>query len=302
LRSTYFLDVPIAKLCKAWRVQDAAWGAGTVLFAPHWTGILGTMPGTGSGSQFLEAFHSYWQCLLTATNRSHILHVLEATQRLFSQEWSTHFQWAHARSLSLRSNVQDASLLNGAALRRLGRSTAVEWWARRSDNHLHFVRHLYAEKTTRPGSAAVAETTDFYVMRSAADGDAQPAHCRPDPATSSTLVDCIIATGSALPGLLAELGVTRGDPRAEECSLDLQRLDECFVRHCVVMVGAFPGLYWSRFRKQDASGDADPLCTCRTFALYAQCEHSIFVSALRGSVDLAPLPMLKPRGRPKKRP
>ena len=40
-----------------------------IYWADYWSGSLGTHPGSGTGSQTLEGFHSFWQSLLSKRTR-----------------------------------------------------------------------------------------------------------------------------------------------------------------------------------------------------------------------------------------
>jgi hypothetical protein len=185
-------------------------------------------------------------------------------------------------------------------LRRLSRSTAVEWWSQREKgNHIRITRSHTAAVSAQAAEAEQA-AMDFFVMRASNCAGVPPAECTPDPGLAAAIVECLTASGRALPPLLESVGVVTASGGHADVSLDLEKVQETFVDHCVVMIGASPRLYWPRFRKRDGSAVDEPFCTCRPFVLYAQCEHSIFVQALRGKLSLSSLPLVRRRGRPKK--
>ncbi|CAJ1461401.1 unnamed protein product, partial [Effrenium voratum] len=58
---TYFQKVPVGSLQKGFSCTSTIWGAEGLWFSGFWGGILGTYPGSSSGTQTLESFHAYWQ-------------------------------------------------------------------------------------------------------------------------------------------------------------------------------------------------------------------------------------------------
>ena len=61
LHQALFDDVGVNNLRKMALVGKAAWGPSRLLCSGHWAGVLGTRPGTASGTQGIEALHSAWQ-------------------------------------------------------------------------------------------------------------------------------------------------------------------------------------------------------------------------------------------------
>jgi hypothetical protein len=92
LQREYWWRIPLSGLASRWSMRETAWQQSHVLFAPHWTGVMGTMPGTGSGSQTVESFHSYWQSLVTGMKRADVLDVIAGIQRLYREEWRHYFR------------------------------------------------------------------------------------------------------------------------------------------------------------------------------------------------------------------
>ena len=70
LKTTYFHDVTVDVISRLFkRVTLTAWGSPDFLLAGHWYGILGTAPGSGTGSQSLESRHSFWEDIVEKTQR-----------------------------------------------------------------------------------------------------------------------------------------------------------------------------------------------------------------------------------------
>lgn len=66
----------------------AAEGA-QLLWAAYWAGVLGIQPGTATGTQALEAFHSFWQRQIQHKARAQPTEILSLMQGLFDGQWST---------------------------------------------------------------------------------------------------------------------------------------------------------------------------------------------------------------------
>lgn len=97
----------------------------TQMFVGWWCGEV--HPGTASGNEAGEALHGPWQTRLSELGgRGGVGHVLGVMARLYSDEWGASYAWDSAAPLSLRPGGDDPALLNGAALGRAGRLTAVE--------------------------------------------------------------------------------------------------------------------------------------------------------------------------------
>ena len=132
LKDTYFSETPSESL---------AWKADRILFSGHWSGILGTRPGSACGNQPMEAFHSSWQGQVEATTRQNVRCVYEETQKLFSDSRSTKFSWGTTPEFSAYPKHVNDHLSNSASLRAAGRSCAVDFWDQRAKpNHVYMVR------------------------------------------------------------------------------------------------------------------------------------------------------------------
>ena len=60
LQKQYFKSVTVENLAKRYRCREAMRGD-RLWFATFWSGIIGTYPGSASGTQTIESFHSAWQ-------------------------------------------------------------------------------------------------------------------------------------------------------------------------------------------------------------------------------------------------
>ena len=118
LQKPYFFQTSVAKVRKAFGVQAALTSDEQMWFAGHWCGVLGTYPGTASGSQTTEAFHSFWQGGTKVASRHRATCLLEVMQGLFRGEWQINFGLSEAAPLGLWPHAPDAALLSGGALRR----------------------------------------------------------------------------------------------------------------------------------------------------------------------------------------
>ena len=87
LQSEYFKEYSAKSLQKAFRVHVAVRRGDNLWFAPHWSGVLGTLPGSGSGPQSMESFHAMWQRVVAQSTRPSCVRVLPAMQELFADVW-----------------------------------------------------------------------------------------------------------------------------------------------------------------------------------------------------------------------
>ena len=156
----------------------------SVLFAGFWSGILGTYPGRGSGTQTIESFHSYWQSLLRNKIRAAPLKLLDVVSALYSDDWAQHFEWVADRSVWLLANSPST-----------GRSTAVDFWRARGQrlrgNRNYAVVHRItdAELTPPTGSAT------FHVLRAKEFEKLSPAAATVPLTTAIDIVDLIASNG-----------------------------------------------------------------------------------------------------------
>ena len=96
----------------------------TLTFVGFWCGLGGIAPGTASGNEAAEAFHSTWQAQLSRMSaKSSVPDVLASVHSMMT-EWGRSLHWDGEHPLLAVPVDDDPSLLNGAAVQRAGRLTA----------------------------------------------------------------------------------------------------------------------------------------------------------------------------------
>ena len=73
-------------------------------WADYLAGALGTHPGSATGTQTLEAFHSFWQRQIQDQIRANPTHILQVMQKLYDGAWKTWMQEDGGRGM-----VEDVS-------------------------------------------------------------------------------------------------------------------------------------------------------------------------------------------------
>ena len=249
--------------------------------------MLGTHPGSATGTQTIEAFHSFWQEQIRRKARSKPGEVLLRMQGLY-QEWKAHMVADSAtHRASLWPTEPDPLFVSGTGLHRLGQNSAEEYWAARQKRNVQKVE----DKSTN---------TTFYVLRAQKTDKEEPAQANVSEAIAQRIMRLILLAGPDLDAALSESGVVR-QVDTGAWKLDLASLDLLFNCHCVVMIGDLPRKYYARlYNHADVKDKA--ACTCPTFGQRAQCSHVYYIAALTGQIDLRALPQKQKRGRPKKRP
>ena len=306
LCSQYFDEVAAEKVRKGLRVGALAWGSTNVLFSGHWCGVLGTHPGTGTGSQTVEALHNVWSQTLRAKTKDSPGGVLESMQRLFRDVWCARYSWGQTRRWSMHPPAFNPHLFNSHTLRVFGRSPARDYWEHRATpNYAKCSRtETLAPAGGVEGSTPRAPTpTTFWVMRGRRCGDAMPARELVTGSAAEGVVNLIRNDGHALRASLQEAGIVTGSPHDLAWAVSVLQLRQALTGYAVVMVGGFVDAYWSRSRTWDRTERLTTLvCTCPEYSHHAQCEHIIFVLALQGDprCDLRNVPLARKTGRPPK--
>ena len=160
LRATYFSSPTLTNAQQQFKLLGhTAWKTSDILVAGHWYGILGTAPGTGTGSQSIEARHADWQEKIRSRCSASLLTIFDAMQELYS-DWVDTFSWGSEVSFANLPRTVNEVFVNGSGLARLGRSTAVEFWKKRGQGN--FVQLSKQTGSTADGPAA---QTQFYVVR-----------------------------------------------------------------------------------------------------------------------------------------
>ena len=288
LKKEYIKDVRKEVLEKKFSLRDGLLAETTLLWADYWSGVLGTHPGSATGTQTIEAFHSFWQEQIRRKARSKPGEVLLRMQGLYQKEWKAHMVADSAtHRASLWPTEPDPLFVSGTGLHRLGQNSAEEYWAARQKRNVQKVE----DKSTN---------TTFYVLRAQKTDKEEPAQANVSEAIAQRIVRLILLAGPDLDAALSESGVVR-QVDTGAWKLDLASLDLLFNCHCVVMIGDLPRKYYARlYNHADVKDKA--ACTCPTFGQRAQCSHVYYIEALTGQIDLRALPQKQKRGRPKKRP
>ena len=100
-----------------------------IVYVSFWVGFEGIIPGMGSGSQPAEAIHAAWQReLMQLGGKGSINHCLHVLQNLYTQHWKSWYNWGAMKPLTCIPSVQDPQLVNGAAVRRAGRTPAIDFF------------------------------------------------------------------------------------------------------------------------------------------------------------------------------
>ena len=143
LRDTYFTEVKVESLQSVFKhIHKICWGCKTMLIAGHWYGILGTAPGTGTGSQTIEARQSDWQELLRTRCKAKVFSIWPTMQEIY-ESWEDTFAWGAKVAFTNMPRHFNETLLNGAGLKKAGRSTAVEFWHNRGKQNY---REIHQER------------------------------------------------------------------------------------------------------------------------------------------------------------
>lgn len=79
-------------------------------YVSFWSGLEGTVPGSGSGNQPAEALHAPWQRELSALGgKGGVGHVLAVMENLYQKHWHDWYGWASDAPVTFST---DASWLN----------------------------------------------------------------------------------------------------------------------------------------------------------------------------------------------
>lgn len=303
LQETYFQAVAVENLQRQLRCNKSLWEAQTLWFAGFWGGIIGTYPGSSSGTQSLESFHSYWQARIRAKARAKPTDILQYMQELYKDDWAQKFQWEQKRTFMTWPEKSAAVLYNSEALRSAGRSPAADFWNEREKklcgNRNYF--QIWVRTDGQKASADPAGVTTFWVLRARKYKDVQPAAAVITKDVATIVANLIAAEGEELARWLEKSGLVTSDQGTRV--LDSDRLRNLFFFHCVVMEGHLPNSCWARRRAKLRDIWPTRLCTCQEFLMHADCEHIIYVKALtdeKEAAALAKVPLMRQRGRKRK--
>ena len=248
-----------------------------MLMGGHWYGVLGTAPGTGTGSQTIEARHSDWETLAKSKNRSDMFEIWPVMENIYDT-WNDTFAWGAEVSFTNDPHHFNETLLNGGGLKSVGRSTAVDFWRQRNQGDGH---GNYVKIARRTGSLdlGLGAHTLFYVVQAHKVGETMPADAKVSPEDAAVIVDLLLAEGAALEKLLEKSGIVSGEKRSDAWQVNHALLTSFFVHHCVVITGHLPSEYWPKYRRSNSEPRPVSLCTCAEFGQHAECEHVVFCAS-----------------------
>ena len=277
LEKTLFQTVSVPVLKRLFTAATSAWGFPNMFFAGFWAGACGTLRGTASGTQALEAFHSCWEQLLKHKLRSGVVDIFQEMQNMYLQ-WEQQ-KWFASDPEPPKTDPQkwDQLFLNSDTFRRTGHHCAVDFWAAKELGNRREIRVADCTFIVLPLASSRLEVTVQ---------------------VATSLVKLLTDTGSALAQTLVDTGVVSGRAEDNTWALHLSVLEQLFSKHCVVFTGEFASKCSSRlFNRLDAT---DRFCTCPNYGIRAQCPHVIYVAALAGEVALDLLPRQTVLGRRRK--
>ena len=89
LQKEYLKQVPTDTLGKMYQVRSSPNLPKKLWWADYWAGTLGTHPGSATGTQTLEAFHSFWHRQIRDQVRANPTQILQVMQNLYNGQWKT---------------------------------------------------------------------------------------------------------------------------------------------------------------------------------------------------------------------
>ena len=304
LEKTYFQKVQPENLQKQMRCACTHWGATGIMFAGFWSGIIGTYPGSSSGSQTLESFHSYWQAGIQARARAKPTAVLRCMQDMYRDDWQEKFQWAEERSFLTWPETAAEALYNSESLRQAGRSPAVDFWKAREGRGAGKTNYyqVWVRTDGQHQSVDAAGITTFWVCRSVKCGGVTPADAVITKEFGTCFANLIACEGPELEKWLVKSGIVT-EVQAQKKSLNIDKLKEFFGRHCAVIEGHLPNSCWPRQQRKMQSSFRSIVCTCLEFLMHGECEHVVYVEALKcpeAAAAMENVPVIRKKGRKRK--
>ena len=203
-------------------------------FAPHWIGVFGVFPGTGSGNEAGEALHVQWEAELDAhADTPNIQEAIRSLQALYSEDDSdtdeeTPYELVHA--------AEDEALAGAAA--------------------------AYVDPAAPHNSYHVVTMENAIVVAFSADSTKEL-----DVEAAGRGAQMLFTSGDELRSLMRASGILyipdARHHRDEFCSMT--EYNKHFEHIAYVMI--------SRDHPLHPSGYAGDLCTCSGYLLYAKCVH-----------------------------
>ena len=303
LQEQYFQYTATENIQRQFRCSTTLWGAKSIWFAGFWSGIIGTYPGSSSGTQTLESFHAYWQTRLEAQARAKPTEVLACMQDIYRNDWCQKFCWSEQRSFMTWPERSAEALFNSDSLRSSGRSPAVDFWQERGKRLCGQTNYFQAYIRTdgQKNSVDPSGITTFWILRSAKLNGVMPADAVISKEFGTAFANLIATEGDELASWLAKSGIIKHEETKRDLNIDALRT--YFGFHCAVMVGHLPNSSWPRQRRKTELRIPSMVCTCVEFLMHAECEHIVYVQALTDETrarELQQVPVLRKKGRKRK--
>ena len=298
LRGTYFFKVPRDIARAQYRCTRAVTEQpGDGLYCAYWwCSYARLQPGSASGSQALESFHAHeFRGSFVDPSTGQQLGHLEPPLFLQALQETVIYQGrqlAKAGDLFDRPNGTDPVTRNSDELRQLGRSTALDLWAKSQscENVIHQI-----SLPNLNGEAFVLPRSLLYT----ANGDGTWADV-PEDKVILTAVEArrcaamaVENDGRELIQMWRQIGIL--NQRRGEAGSDFSfKVWKRFrYHHLAVLHGPFVEEMW----RTPTAGSPFYLCPCLPFALHGRCEHDQCIMAVQGHIDLR-VPGNQTRGRP----
>ncbi|CAJ1458910.1 unnamed protein product [Effrenium voratum] len=242
---TYFQKVPVGSLQKGFSCTSTIWGAEGLWFSGFWGGILGTYPGSSSGTQTLESFHAYWQSSIKAKARVSPTEIFASMQQLFENDWASRFAWEEEKTFVTWPARSADALFNSKSLRSAGRSPARDFWEHREPRLCgnRNYRQVYI-RTGEAGGTDVDGVTTFWVLQSRLQGGVMPAEAVVTPQVAEMVANLIASEGPQLEKWLCKAGI------AKDGELELKALQKYMQQYCAVLEGHLAQASWPRVRRK----------------------------------------------------
>ena len=280
LRQAEYVTEVSAEQMRSWHIPSRSSKKKKFWFCPSWQGLYGNHPGTNAGNEPAEAFNSSWAATLQSLGgRDAVAADMSTMQRIYQENKSFVRDGARTEELSMEvPHDANPALVNGQTLRKVGLSTAAEYWESRDSNHLRF---------DIDGISVLA-----FCDKAATDGT-PPAKAQLNKADAEVGAKMIFAGDEDLIRLLFEAGVLYVASTSQVC-VSVSSFEKVFADIAYVIVDGCPE-HWHT--------PTYPLCTCRIFGTQQQCQHTLVTAGL-GLPGVRPhsfasAPCATKRGRPR---
>ena len=300
MKSTYFFRLSSEVAAKQYDLTNPVLAEDGVLCAAWWVAYCRQQPGSGSGTQSLEAKHLHGFRASLVDDEGHLMHRLLPAKFFRSMVGVLKLQGLLLRKrqslLPDHPTGRDPTSANCSRLKNIGRTTALERLQQRdlirkvdlSNGVAHVMprTHLkwqWSSTEEGKGDWEQKEASEMHISQQLAEQLAQVATCH---------------DGGQLLELLVLIGVIVRTTKRKSCKLQLniQKWMELRVNNVVVLSGDVATQYWF------ADGEELYVCSCNYFAITGRCEHEQCVHSLLGTggLDANIVGKSATRGRPNK--